>query len=109
MPTSPQAAARKARYRERQRVKAALVAEIAHAPTVRQARELAAAAMARAPDPRVIAVQTPAGRFASMADAARHHGISRQAVHGKVARCVPGWKKIDLRHEKDVDGVRERE
>ena len=42
--------------------------------------------------PRSKAVVTPAGRFGSMALAADHHGITRQAVHDMVKRGTPGWR-----------------
>ncbi len=41
--------------------------------------------------PRSKAIITPAGRFGSMALAADHHGITRQAVHCRIKGGSPGW------------------
>jgi hypothetical protein len=41
--------------------------------------------------PRSRAVITPAGRFGSLALAAEHYGITRQAAYYRVARDKPGW------------------
>ena len=42
--------------------------------------------------PKSRAVITPAGRFGSIALAAKHYGITRQAAFTRVRREVPGWQ-----------------